>query len=396
MPIFNYQALNAERRLVSGEVTADNLAHALAQLEAEGLEVHSLAARSDTELVTTRELPDDGMEQHEIERVLLRVLARGHELLPPLRAYADELPAGKRRRLIERLIVPLAQGEVQISLAAIKSLPGYWLPLLAAASASHDPGRILREFLRESQQADENRKQWRMTLAYPALLVSLALVLLVGFSYLVAPTFRDMFRDFGLRLPQLTAFVLTLADWVTTGRILIDVAIVVIVCVALILATRFLPQSIRHWAEYQFLSLTRRSHSVALLSRFSADLLEAELAPSHALRLAGLATGHPPLQRAAARVAAGMERSSPLVSPSDSRLLSRTVLYAVCSQHPRDTRIRLLREIDACHAELVQRQLSWARGLIEPLAICLIGAVVGGLALALFAPLISITYGLSF
>ena len=73
----------------------------------------------------------------------------------------------------------------------LRSLPGYWIPLLGAATASRDPGRILREFLRESQQAEDLRRQWRLTLAYPLLLLILAAVVIVAFSFLVIPIFRD-------------------------------------------------------------------------------------------------------------------------------------------------------------------------------------------------------------
>jgi type II secretory pathway component PulF len=58
-------------------------------------------------------------------------------------------------------------------------------------------------------------------------------------------------------------------------------------------------------------------------------------------------------------------------------------------------RVRLLREISTCHAERVRAGRSWTSGIIEPIAICVVGLVVGWTVLALFLPLVSLIRGLS-
>ena len=42
MPYFRYQAVNAEQQVVSGELFADSVSQAIAQVEAEGLAVQSI------------------------------------------------------------------------------------------------------------------------------------------------------------------------------------------------------------------------------------------------------------------------------------------------------------------------------------------------------------------
>jgi type II secretory pathway component PulF len=59
------------------------------------------------------------------------------------------------------------------------------------------------------------------------------------------------------------------------------------------------------------------------------------------------------------------------------------------------SRIRLLREISACHAERGRLRLSWASGIIEPITICIVGIVVGLTVLALFLPLVKLIEGLT-
>jgi type II secretory pathway component PulF len=62
---------------------------------------------------------------------------------------------------------------------------------------------------------------------------------------------------------------------------------------------------------------------------------------------------------------------------------------------PTLSRVRLLREIGACHADRARNRLSWARGAFQPIAICIIGAAVGLVAVALFLPLVDLINNLS-
>lgn len=78
----------------------------------------------------------------------------------------------------------------------------------------------------------------------------------------------------------------------------------------------------------------------------------------------------------------------------DRNVLTFTILHALGSGEQR-ARIRLLREIGACYAERARRRFSWTRGIVEPLAIVVIGLVVGTVVLALFLPLISLIQGLA-
>jgi type II secretory pathway component PulF len=57
--------------------------------------------------------------------------------------------------------------------------------------------------------------------------------------------------------------------------------------------------------------------------------------------------------------------------------------------------VRLLREISSCHADRIRTGLSWTSGIIEPIAILVVGCAVGFTVLALFIPLVKLVEGLS-
>jgi type II secretory pathway component PulF len=402
MPLFYYQAQNANREMVAGELPAASLAQAVAELESQGLTIQSIAATPIPGVgIGENPFADDNparraaIERAALEQHLARVIERGRELLPALRAYSQELPAGRRRRELDVVLQTLERGDAPHAARTLAMLPGYWIPLLAAATASRDPGRILREFVEESELSSELQRQWWLTLAYPALLGSLALAVLVALSVFVIPIFREIFTGFGLQLPKFTLLVLTIAAWISSGRILIWAAVFVAGCWLVWLATRLLPESLRNWWSDHFGTLWGRSTALARFAQFAADLLEAELPTPQAVRLAGAATGNAPIRRAAARVAGELESGGRLVSSGSRRLLTATILHALAHEAPPASRVRLLRELSACYAERARRRLSWTRGIVEPLAICAIGLVVGATVVALFLPLVSLVQGLS-
>jgi type II secretory pathway component PulF len=416
MPHYRYQALNADRQPVAGELAADSLAQVVAQLEAQGLTVQSIVDVSsepsaagpaamnpggDNPFASPTAIERAAAEQAALRLHMEQVIERGRDLLPPLRAYAAEMPAGVCRRELEAVLRVLGRGDAAAASTALAALPGYWIPLLSAATSSRDPARVLREFLQESQRAGELSRQWWLALAYPAFLAGIAVLVMAALSFLVIPIFRDIFAGFGLELPWLTLIVITVSDWFTSGRIVLPALVVVALAVLLVKGRQLLPAGLREWFGDRFGLLWGRSNTLARLAQFTADLLEAELNPAHALRLAGMATNRGAIRRAAWRVASNLESpwlaaaADPAALRRSRRVLSATVLHALQSPLSTTARVRLLREVSGCHADRARIRLSWTRGFLEPVAICAIGLIVGVTVLALFMPLFTLIHGLS-
>ena len=405
MSNFRYQALNAQGQPVTGEVQAESVAQALAQLEAGGMTVQSIgyATAEPRPVPAARAGAAAGWspfgqvsEQAVLQLHLEKMIQRARVIAPALRANAEEMPAGSPRRQLLTVVRILESGRAVEAASAWRTLPGYWIPLLGAAASSQDPGQILREFLKESQRADELRRQWFLTLAYPLLVVSIAGAVLLLISWFVIPIFREIFTGFGLRLPAFTQLIFTISGWISGGQIFLAAAALIIAGAILLRAGQLLPVSWRDRLSDRLGTPLGRSTAIARFSQFTADLLEAELDLANALRFASVATRSPRVQRAAWRLAHDLETGSGGSTQQPYRpFLTATVLYALQSDLPATTRIRLLREVSGCHADRARTQLSWTHGIIEPILVVLIGGLVGAIVIALFLPLISLIQGLS-
>jgi type II secretory pathway component PulF len=404
MAKFRYQALDSEERLVAGELEAESVQQAIAELEAGGLIVQSIgfatpAARleqAETMAAASRHAPRSAVESERavMQAHLARLLTESAAIVPALAAYAEEVPSRRHRRDLQTLIRVLERGDAAEAERAFERLPDYWIPLLSAAAASRDPARVLRGFLEESHQADELRRQWWLTLAYPLAVACLATAVMTVISVMIIPGFHEMFEDFGLQLPGLTKLILKLSDWINEGWLVILLALLLVIATFVAYAKGLFPFTARGWLGDRLRTPFNRATAIARLTRFTADLLEAGLSIPDALRIAASSTNRRQLRQAAWQAAQAIESGGAVPEGSASRLTA-TVLYALHAQMPPASRIRLLKEISQAHAERASARLSWTRGIVEPTAIVVIGAMVGIVVIALFLPLVKLVEGLS-
>jgi type II secretory pathway component PulF len=396
MLAFRYQALNSDQQLVDGELTADSVDAAIAQLRGAGLDLQSISLVSQSPasaILTTAPIDSSDVERSAILAHMHRVIEQSKPITPALRAYAEEMPRGRRRRQLSAVIDVLERGDAAAATAALAALPEYWVPLLSAATLSRDPERVLREFVAESRRADELRRQWRLALAYPLFIAAFALAVLVALSFIFIPIFRALFSDWGLQLPTITRVIMELASAITNGQTLIFLLGCVGLGALLWYGRRFVPESLRSSIADRFSPLFVRQMAIARFAHFTADLLEGGLALPDALRVAGHTTRKQSLRIAAWRLAHEMARGT--FQQLSSSPLTATVSHALITDLSTPSRIHLLREISNCHADRARIRLSWTRGFIEPVGICIVGGLVGLVVVALFLPLVSLVDALS-
>jgi type II secretory pathway component PulF len=413
MPSFRYEALNAEGRLVTGGLEAESVQQAFDQLQARGLTVQSIgfvASAGPTPLdnqptpshtavpeMTTAPPRSAGesVEQAVLRSHMTTILDRGRAIMPALRAFAEEMPSGWQRRQLNAVCRVLERGDPAEATAALAELPECWIPLLSAANSSPDPGRVLSEFLTESRRTDDLRQKWWLTLAYPLILIVLVTVVMTALSILVIPQFREIFDEFDLSLPGLTKWMLWVADILSKFGLVLIVLLLALFALLLLNANRLLPSTAFAWLGDRIRPPFGRRTAIARFARFTADLLEAGVGPPDALRIAGFTSDQSRMRQAAWRMANDMESNRGIAQGAYDRPLTASIAYALTSNLRPASRVRLLREISSAHGERVRIGLSWASGIVEPVAICLVGVAVGLTVLGLFLPLVKLVEGLS-
>lgn len=393
MATFRYTALDSSGQPVSGMTESANVREAVHALEGQGFAIRSIEEVEPSSPIAQQSAP---VEASALRGPFEKLFAHRVPLIGGLGAFREELPSTAMRWELEQVIGLLEQGDVQQALQSFDSLAGHWTPLLSAAAIHTDSDEVLAEYLRRTDDFHQDwRRRW-IQLAYPLLLILLAIVVMVTMSLMVIPTFREIFREFDLELPSATRIVLAIAAAIESGWLIyLTLALIVFGFVGW-MGFRYLPAKWREQISRWTLGRGRRLMLVGQLEGRVADLLEAGLTPPQALRAAATSVHHPALAAQARRLADCLGASDGAFAQSGRRLLTHTFTQAMEQELADRSRIHLLRELGNAHADRVTNRLIWKQGvLFGPLAIVVVGLIVGFTVLALFLPLVRLVEGLT-
>lgn len=390
MPRYIYEALSARGDAVAGDIEADNVSHAIGQLQERGLTVESIRA-----VIVSSPPAAQAPGRSEFAQRLDASLAEREKLIPALEALAAETTSRGARHDLEQLIGMLKRGATADEFMRHESAAS-WLPLLAGGLSAESGHHGFLRFISQAARESESRNRRRRALAYPLAILALCLLLVFVLLVTVVPTFAAMFREFGLRLPMATTLVLRLSEELRE-RPLRSLAVLLIVFVIVVWLGRL-------WRSY---ALTTRifglftagnTGNVTAMARFTgtlAEMLSLGAPLADALRIAGQATQHHYFRSVAARLAGDVAGNRPLADSPVAHNLPGNVLRALHVGPEGRPSVALLAELSELYSDRVEERFDWSAQLVGPTAIVSIGLVVGFVVIALFMPLVTLITSLT-
>ncbi|MEN1678422.1 MAG: type II secretion system F family protein [Planctomycetota bacterium] len=321
---------------------------------------------------------------------------------PLLRAFCEELPAGRWRRNLQGLLEQLDAGVAAEALCQSRAHLSTVMPLLASeehAGVGPRLERVLSESLRDDQL---NRKRLRV-MAYPAGVLALALLVMSFLSLTVTPVFEEVFDEFALDLPAMTQATLVVSHALTRSTLWLVCGLATIVALAIV-ASRYVMASGPYRLSQAAAFATRgSSQSVAAMATFTqrlADGLAAQLPETVAIRTAAEVSPGRFLRRAATRLATEAEPRGeprvPLASLKTSAWFPAVMIHLV-DQEP-NNQIATARRLEAYADALTERfesRFDWSTGVVAQLAVVTVGGVVALVLVAMLLPMVSLVSALS-
>ena len=222
MPIYRYRATRPDGEVHDGVMEAASEEAAVRQLQREGLlpirtrlAGPALAGR----FVRRPRSMDDGKALH-LVRALATLLEAGLTLDHALRLLAglDDDPASARA--VSALREGIRKGEALSS--AMAARPDLFTPLqvnlVRAGEAAGDLPQALARLADHLERTQALRESVRSALVYPALLLFVAALSVVGLLLFVVPGFSQMFEEMGQALPLATRLVVARRDHQPGGQ----------------------------------------------------------------------------------------------------------------------------------------------------------------------------------
>lgn len=316
-------------------------------------------------------------------------------LLQILNLLSASHPNKVMRQLLRQLQYEVTQGRsLAQAFGLYESVFGsLYVSTVAAGELSGRLEDTVQSLVQSLSKQQHLKRQLRMALAYPALILVLSVVLVLGLVGFVLPSFVVMYDSMGVELPMMTLWLLGLTDWVMQhlgwlGGVLLGVG----------LLSRYLWQQAWFglWVSrqtlrlpvvgtlYQQVILARWANTFALLHHAGLPLLSllVSVAQVSQHRVYELAT-----QAIQQHVAEGQSLS---VAMRATECFPELLLQLVLAGEEAGALDELLYQAAAYYTDEVDQKMALLSVWLEPLLLLFLGGVVGAVLLALYLPLFNI------
>ena len=399
MPNFRYRALTQTGEIVHGRLSAPNATEVAARIEylrllpIETVE-ETRAASASTGLGVFGQ--PGRTEVTTFTRDLALLLKAGARLDDALELLADDADVGRLRPVVGKLRAALLSGEsLAEAVGAHPTLfPPMYVALVRVGEISGTLDQVLELLGQERMRSEAMRRKLTDAMQYPLFVLIAAIGVMLFFILFVLPQFSSVLQDFGNKSDSALSFFIRLSDFMRANGTALLVAEAALVAASWLVLRR--PDAraaiIDRVASIPGISGIFQFYRTSLFCRNLGVLLDSGVSLTATLRILVdimAVTGHVEAWTLAAdRVRHGGKLSEALsasssVPPMAVRMLR---LGEETGQLP-----ALSGRIAEFYEAKLQRSLDRIVGIVGPLAIISISAVVGGLIVSVMTALLSVT-----
>ncbi|MFA5170946.1 MAG: type II secretion system inner membrane protein GspF [Sulfuriferula sp.] len=396
MEAFQYQALDAAGRTVSGVVQADTPRQARLQLRAQGMlpvEVSQVHARARAREVWARGI--SATELSLLTRQMATLLDSGLTLEQTLNALIEEAAEPMTREVLTGVKTEVTSGlSLAEALGAFdKSFPDFYCALVHGGEDSGALPTVLQHLADYLDARQALKQKTSLALLYPVLVTIVAVTIVTGLLVYVVPQVVQVFQQSRQSLPLLTRSLIALSDFLRATW----PYLVVIIGGAIAAARMALRSDVNR----------RRWHALLLRTPWLGPLIRSINTSRFASTLAILVGGGVPLLSAlasGARVMTNMvlreaveqaiervrEGASLARALGASRAFPPLLIHMVASGEVSGKLEQMLQRAAQLETRSLERRLTVFLTLLEPVMILVMGGIVLMIVLAILLPIIEI------
>lgn len=398
--LFRYTARTIEGEVVRGSMSADDLEAALATLRTRALFVTALE-RDSLGMQAVRGTFSLGKPSRRallgFFRSFATLIRAGVSIARALSVTIERCTDAMLREALRGVLVDVENGAPLSS--AMARRPNIFPPMYVAMIRAGEAGGILDDVVERLalflERDADLRKKVQAALAYPTVVLSAALALVIFLIARIVPMFAVMFDSFHVDLPWSTTLLLglgrTLASplvW-TSGLVILIGSTIVIRSVSGSERGGMLLDGLR--LRMPIVGRLLHKSIVARLSRMLATLLRAGIELVSAIDVVIPVAGSPQYARALANVNAALREGESLSEPLAASALFDPMFLALVRVGEETGLIdEMLFKIAAYFETDVEAAIATLSAVIEPLLIVFLGTVVGFIVFSIFIPLYSL------
>ena len=336
-----------------------------------------------------------GTEVIPFTRQLASMIGAGMPILSAMQTLEEQCDNPEFKKVLTRLRTTIESGEpISRSLALFPQLfDDMYVNMVIAGEQSGEFAGILRRLASILGSASRLRKKVKGAMTYPAVIVSIALLLAAGLIQFVVPVFAEMFSGFGKDLPALTQTLVDVSDFVKRNWLVIALALggtVIVFC---------------KWKQtkrgrYKFDEIKLRlpvfgklnlMSSIGRFCRLLAQMTNAGVPILKSLEVVAGSIGNHVLEESILAARKEVEQGNQLNFALDGKPYMPVLMVRMIAAGEKAGRVEdMLDSVADSYDEEVEAMLTALTSLMEPFLMVFLGVIIGTIVLAMFLPIFNL------
>ena len=396
---FRCRLASSNGEIVEGVYVADNEARLRHELEEKGLFVLSLQPKHAIAGVSLQMPQRKGINTREFlvfNQELATLLKAGMPLVQSLDLLKRRVDAPAFRRVLDDVHDRVRSGTaLSDAFDAHRELfPSVYTASLLAGERSGNLDAMLRRYVEYTKIIATVKRKTVSALVYPAILISLAVVLVTIIVLKVVPAFADFYGTFGAELPLSTRIIVSLSEFLRSQFLLVFGGLIAAV-VAVVAWVRRPGQQARF--DHLVLGLpmlgnVAKKFATSQMARTLATLLGGGLPLVNALDIAAKSVGNQYMAGQLGIVSARVREGQSFAAALEARHVFPEVAVKMAEVGESTGALQdMLNTVADFYDEEISTTMDRFVTLVEPVLLVVMGVVIAGLLLALYMPLFQLS-----
>ncbi|MGI6084348.1 MAG: type II secretion system F family protein [Acetivibrionales bacterium] len=393
MLTYNYECINRQGQTINGQLTADNIPQAVEKLRGMGLSVVELkeAKAKITSDFLSMEKKVTISDLTLFSRQLASMIGAGIPVTRAINTLSKQSENPTLRSALDN-IARNVEGGMNLT-DAFSSYPKIFSKLyISMIQAGEIGGMLENSLLRLSEQLQKEKTindEIKSATSYPKIIGIFALVIYVVMLVFLVPIFKSAIPG-DIELNAITRFIFNMSESIRTKPLIWIGAIALIVAAFV----GFFKSKTGHtlWEKHKlhmpiFGSVILKA-VIARFTRTLSTLLEGGIPVVQALESAGPTSGsdvlNETIQLATKRIEEGKSIASTL---EKSTVFPPMVTHMIAVGEEAGSLPELLNKVAEFYEQEVETTTRGLNALIQPIALVIIGLLIGGMLVALYTPI---------
>ena len=405
MPIFQYEAMDASGKEVRAELDAPSQEEAVSKIRAQGqfpthIRVKGRTARAagPRKKGKTFAFGRVGMKQlTQFTRQMSTLQDAGLPILRSLRILEGQTKPGVLKNALQDIIEDVEGGST-LSEAMEKHPKAFdrlYVHTVRAGEAGGVLDQILRKLAEFMEKAMALRRRIVGAMVYPAMVISIAMIILLAIMKWIVPRFIDIFQKFKIEggLPAPTKGLIFFSHVVSAYWYLLLLTPVLIYAILRLVRASAAGRYMLDWIKMNIPivgSIVNRT-AIAKFARTLGTLIASGVPILEALNITRETVGNAVVARALGQVHDSIREGESIAGPlRQSGIVDPIVVNMVDVGEETGELDKMLVKVADTYDEEVDHLVGSLVNAMEPIMIVFLGGTIGSIVIALFMPLVEL------